>query len=177
MHIDAVEIKFWLEVLSYVSVILGIPIGLFRMSRTAKREQLDREYGTYNALDEKYLEFLGLCFDHPHLDIFELRDSAASELTPIQKKQELIAFSMLFSIMERAYLMYSDQTSDIKKRQWSGWQNYLIDYCGRVNFRAAWQVCGDQFDTRFVNYVSTFLGHPEGLRQVPDSQSTDQQLS
>lgn len=141
------------ELASYVVIILGVPAALYQYRRKTLREQQDREYGTYNALDEKYLEFVRLCFEHPQLDIFDIPDAQPAPATPKDQKQELIAFTMLFSIFERAYLMYADQSSRIKQRQWSGWLEYITEYCMRENFRRAWRISGNTFDTTFQEFV------------------------
>ena len=93
-----------------MTVIIGFPLGLIRYFNTKKREQKDREYGTYNALDDKYVEYQLLCLKYPYLDIFDVKDTNSIKLDEKQKKEELIVFTILLSIFERAYLMYSDKS-------------------------------------------------------------------
>jgi hypothetical protein len=147
-------LKDVLEALSYVAVIVGFPIALYQYRRKTMKEQSDREYGTYNALDEKYLEFLVVCRDNPRLDIFDIPDAVPVELDATERKQELIAFTMLISIFERAFLMYHDQHDSVRGKQWSGWHAYVRDYCQRANFRRAWTHAGDQFDTDFQKFMA-----------------------
>jgi hypothetical protein len=156
-----VDHKELLEALSYVAILLGIPAALWQYHRAVRKEALDREYGTYNALDEKYLHFQQLCLDHPELDIGDLPDETPHELDASQKKQELIGFTMLFAIFERAYLMYHDQSRELQKRQWEGWQAYIDDFCVRHNFRAAWEENGVTFDTRFMEFMKERLARAE----------------
>lgn len=137
------NLKDLLEVLSYIAILLGIPAGLVQYYRTARKEQLDREYGTYNALDEKYL--------------FDVPDEHPTKLTTEQTKEELVAFTVLFALFERAYLMYSDQSTLIKGRQWTGWEQYIVAYCSRKNFRAAWKLSGSTFDSHFQDYMKSRL--------------------
>ncbi|MEJ5995800.1 hypothetical protein WG904_15320 [Pedobacter sp. Du54] len=54
-------------------VILGLPLAYIQYRRVKKKEKSDREYRTYHALDEKYLEFQKLCLDHPYLNIFDIQ--------------------------------------------------------------------------------------------------------
>jgi hypothetical protein len=145
------------ELLSYIAVCLGIPVAIWQFRRAAQKEQADREYGTYNALDEKYLEFQQLCLEMPRLDVFDLADPSPVSLTPLEKKQELVAFTMLFSIFERSFLMYADQSTSIKKRQWMGWERYVMDYCARGNFRSAWRLSGNTFDTAYQTFMEQCL--------------------
>lgn len=153
-----VEYKEYFEALSYIAVLLGIPIGIVSYIKAAASEKRDREYGTYNALDEKYLDFQGLCFANPRLDIFDIADKQpVGDLTELEKKQELVAFTMLFAIFERAYLMYYDHDDEVKQRQWTGWNDYIIDYCKRRNFRAAWRISGETFDTEYQKFMKETL--------------------
>lgn len=145
------------ELLSNATVVLGIPAAIYQYRRGKLREQADREYGTYNALDEKYLDFQNMCFEHPQLDIFDIPDANPQPLTEEQRKQELIAFTMLISVFERAYLMYHDQSNRVKAAQWTGWDEYIRCYCERDNFRNAWEISGETFDRNFEHYVEGII--------------------
>lgn len=145
----------WLDIASKAVVILGLPVGLFQYARTKKKEKRDREYGTYNALDLQYIEFQKLCLEHSDLNIFDVADDPAPKLTPKQAKEELILFTMLFSIFERAYLLYQSERSD----QWHGWESYINSYCQRENFLRAWEISGKTFDTNFEAYMATIIEH------------------
>lgn len=151
------EWKDIFELLSYVTVALGFPAAIYQYRLSKLREQADREYGTYNALDEKYLEFQARCFEHPELDIFDIPDENPKPLGEEQRKQELVAFTMLISVFERAFLMYHDQSNKVKAAQWTGWDEYIRSYCARDNFRNAWEVSGETFDRNFENYVEEIM--------------------
>lgn len=160
------DITFVLNIISQLTIIFGFPIVISQYLIAKKKEKKDREYGTYNSLDEKYLEFQKLCLEFPRLDIFDIQDYGPSrELSVEEKKQELILFTILFSIFERAFLLYYDQNSEIKKRQWSGWNNYINCYCNRENFRSAWELSGSTFDTKFEKYMI------KNLKKISDDTS------
>jgi len=159
---NIIFLKDILEILAYISFIFAIPWALIEFFRTKRKEQLDREYGTYDALDQKYLEFQRLCLEYPYLDVFDIPDAKPVKLNKQQKKEELIAFTMLFSIFERAYLMYYDQSTEIKKKQWSGWKEYIIKYCNRENFRRAWKISGNTFDADFQMFMQELIDGIEG---------------
>lgn len=146
-----------LEIANKCVVLLGLPLAYFQYRKQVKKERRDREYGTYNALDEKYLEFQKLCLDHSYLNIFDIPDNEERELNQKELKEELIMFTMLFSIFERAYLLYSDQNTNIKKKQWNGWDSYIRTYCERPNFLRAWAISGNTFDTDFEAYMSSII--------------------
>ena len=161
------QLKDVFELLSYAAVVVGVPAGLLQYFLTVKKEQQDREYGTYNALDEKYIEFEKLCLQRPYLDVFDIPDKVPAALTEPQKKEEVIAFTILFAIFERAYLMYSDGSTAIKQRQWSGWDEYIRRFCKRENFRRAWVLSGNTFDTTFQHYMAECLGEFSNPKASP----------
>lgn len=146
---DLAALRDVLEPLSYLAILLGVPVALWQHRRAVHKEQEDREGGTYDALDEKFLEYQRICLDHTDLDIADVAQPLAVELTPEQRRAELIAFTFLMSVFERAFLMYRTQSGVVRRRQWSGWEEYMRDFAGRLNFRAAWEVSGRTFDEDF----------------------------
>jgi hypothetical protein len=54
-----------IQICSNIATILGIPIAIILFINEKRKERRDREYGTYNALDEKYLDYLKLCMENP----------------------------------------------------------------------------------------------------------------
>jgi hypothetical protein len=150
-------VKDLFEILSYLTITLGLPVAILQFKHNAAKEQADREYGTYNALDEKYIDFVELCFENPNLNIFDIQDAASPELTATEKKQELIAFTMLFSIFERAYLMYRGQVSSVRIKQWTGWYEYIQEFSRRPNFIEAWSVSGHTFDADYQEFMEALF--------------------
>ncbi len=76
-------------------------------------------------------------------------------LTPEDRYRERVIFSILISIMERAYLMYADRSYRVRQEQWDGWDGYIEDWCNRPNFAAVLPHLAPGFDERFGNYLHT----------------------
>ena len=146
--------KDFLEVLATIVVLGGVPFGLYKYVDAVKKEQRDREHGTYNALDEKYIMYQEVCLKNPKLDIFDIPDAQPASLNPEEKKKEVIAFTILMSIFERSFLMYSDKSDSIKEQQWQGWEEYITKFASRDNFKKAWEISGETFDTRFEEFMN-----------------------
>jgi hypothetical protein len=140
------------QIMQYLVFIIGIPITIYKYITSKKREQIDREYGTYDALDREFKDYCKLCLEHPDLDVAGYPNEATPNYTPEQKKQELIMFSMLCSLFERAYLMFKGSTSAAEKRRWAGWIAYFNDFSARKNFQSWWKQYGREYDTEFVDY-------------------------
>lgn len=146
-----------LDILVKIAQLVGIPVGIVVYGLNKRKERLDREYGTYNALDEKYVEYLTLCLEHDDLDVADVPKGRAEPLTPEQRRRELIMFSILLSIMERAYLMYRDESDAARQSQWEGWSAYIVDWSRRPNFASAAPVLSQQFDRRFSEYLDGLI--------------------
>lgn len=147
-----------IDIVASVIVILGVPTGLFQYFRNTKRERINNEYSAYNTTDQSYMDFLKICFENPQLDIFDIPDrSPAAKLSPTDSKKELIAFTMLICIFERAYFIYENAPSGVVSRQWGGWKEYIADYCRRPNFQNAWKHSGSQFDEDFQKFMQDIM--------------------
>jgi hypothetical protein len=143
------------ETVSHVIVIVGLPLAIIQYWKESSKERMDRRYEIYSSMDEKFVEWEKLCLEYPELDIHDVKDSVPVVLNEKQKKQEVILFTILFSIFERAYMLYSDESTQLKKSQWTGWDQYMQDYCKRENFRQAWKISGTTFAMEFQSYMET----------------------
>jgi hypothetical protein len=158
MNLDALQQI--LQIASSITSLLGIPIGIYVYYSTKRKEQHDREYGTYNALDEKYIDYLLLCLQNWDLDVFDVPLESKKKATAEQTRKEAILFSILTSIFERAYLMYEDQSNEIKKAQFTGWEHFMRDWSARANFRRAWKQAGfdpETYDQGFYKFMNSMI--------------------
>ncbi len=137
--------------LSNVSVALGIPIFAYQYMK----ERREREYGTFDALDEKYVEFQRLCIDYPELDIHDvpLAPGAAPNAETLRGKQEEAALWILIALFERAFLMYRRHPRKVRRNQFEGWVQQMREWAKRDNFRRAWGLLapGD-YDRDFMDW-------------------------
>jgi len=163
------DMKVLVDPLAAIGGIAGLYLALAAYRKATKKEQLDRERGTYDSLDAKYLDFLRLSIQHPELDLFERPLPAPPELSDQGCVQQLAAFAILLSIFERAYLLFKDETDGLRARQWAGWQGSMSQYAERGNFREAWRLCGDGFDTAFQTFLQNEYNLPAPYRQTASS--------
>lgn len=147
-------------VVSQLSILIAVVAFLFNVYK----ERRVRQNELYNATDERYLTFLKLSLENIDLDIFDISDSKIAEEAVKYKidlktfKKELILFSILIKICERAFLMFHEnRKSAYHKQQWNGWEAYIEDYCHRENFQRAWRIIGEQFDTEFTEMINGLM--------------------
>jgi hypothetical protein len=162
------RLRWSLEILSYLVVVLGVPVAVYQHVIAKRAERLDRERTIFEAAWTSYVDFERLCLEYPDLDVFDVPDAEPVALTPLQRKQELIALSMLFSVFERAFLLYAERPTAASGRQWREWEVHIDGYLCRENVLRAWRIGESDYDPRFTAYVQ------ERLRQL---QRTDFLLS
>ena len=147
-----------LQILTSVASIIGIPVAIYVYWSNKTKERKEKEYETYHALDEKYYEYIELCLQYPDLNLFYLPLSKDVPLTPPQMIQKYALFEILISLLERAHIMYSDQSTSIKKAQWEGWELYIQRWSQRRDFRELWSTLAPgYYDERFTQYVGDLV--------------------
>ncbi|MCA9258865.1 MAG: hypothetical protein KDA61_06680 [Planctomycetales bacterium] len=191
LFLTSPESNILFENLANLVVIFAVPVALRQYLRKSRSEQREHEQAVYDALDDKYLEFQQFCIAHPELDIADtphdasLKSTTSSEEKILRQRQELAAFSMLTSLFERAFLMYTDErsvtpgnrfsnalrriTSFVQggrrpsatlSNQWAGWENYIKNFCKRQNFRQAFSETAHTYDKDFADYLNDIISPP-----------------
>lgn len=150
-----------LDTILKVTQLIGIPVAILLYIFNKRNERRDKDYGTYDSLDDKYIDYLNLCLQYPMLDVSDIPKDQPPELTPDQRHSELMMFSILLSIMERAYLMYKDRSYNVRQKQWEGWNGYIRDWVTRANFRNALPQLASGFDSRFVAFLHEIVDFEE----------------
>lgn len=138
--------------------LLGVPTAICVYSMEQRQRRMEREYGTYDALDDKYIELQQLCLNHVELDVFDTPYDTPRELSEQQKKQEDAILYIRIAIFERAYLMYKrSRSKGIRKNQWAGWEIEIREWLERENFRALWALNRQYFDQEFIEFFDRQL--------------------
>jgi hypothetical protein len=165
------EITFmndFVQIVAHLVTIGGVPLAIWLYLQEKRRERHERAYGAWHALDSQYLRFLELCLARPDLDVLDLPVGDGGEPTNDQIRQEQILFRMLITLLERAFVMYHEQTTDVEERQWGQWLGYMKDFATRENFRLAWPQLSQRFDSDFVGFMDELMA-PEVRLECPMS--------
>jgi hypothetical protein len=125
--------------------------------RVAAQERESRVRDAYAALDDKYLDYVKLCLDHPDLDVFDTPMVRTVPPTIEQKRRESMILSTLISILERAYLMYNSPNDSFEQNQWNAWAVYMKTWATRANFREEWLHSSKEFDASFAAYMDNLV--------------------
>ena len=163
------------DIVTACGLILGL-IGLFIAYRTHRMEReseiLEREYGTFDALDDKYVEFMYKCAEHPHLDLFSIPIDSPRKLSTDDLNRERALYSVLISIFERAFLMFEKRASkELKERQYPGWKETMRTYCLRESFLHEWTQIGIQFDREFQVEMNGLISEEKSKLNLSEQQN------
>jgi hypothetical protein len=167
---DVSQVRDLLEPLSYLVTILGVPGAVYLFWSELRRQRREREHAAYNALADQYLDYIRMCIDDPDLGQFEWSVEEVADVRLDRKQMMLLTY--LIAIFERAYFMYRDQSARFRRKQWSGWEAYIDEWCARPPFRRAWGLYGQMFDTDFSAYLAGRVRAAEASAVAPTVAAT-----
>lgn len=145
------SIETW-ELMSYVVTVIGLPLAIAVFLFEQRKERENEEEEVYQLLSDSYQDFLKVALENPDLRLF------SDELTPTlddqQKERQLIIFTMLVSLFERAYLLlYEESMSPKQARRWNSWEDYIREWCQKPHFRSQLPQLLRGEDPSFVRYL------------------------
>ena len=126
----------WLEALSYLVTIIGLPLAISVYVYDRRRDQQTDEEEIFLRLSDEYADFMRLVIDNADLHL--LSPVVKGELSGEQLERKHALFAILVSLFERAYvLVYEEKMSRQQARLWQSWEDYMHEWCARSDFRAA----------------------------------------
>ena len=149
------------ELLSYVVTVVGLPLAIGVFLYEQRKERDNEEEEVYQLLADNYQDFLKVALDNPDLGLFSAEGTA--QLTDEQRERRVIIFSMLVSLFERAYLLLHEESmSSRQARRWSSWEDYMLEWCRRADFRATLPLLLRGEDPDFARYIQALVAREVG---------------
>lgn len=140
------------ELLSYVVTVVGLPLAILVFLYEQRKERENEDEEVYQLVSDNYQDFLKIALEHPDLRLFstEVNDALSDE----QKERQLIIFTMLMALFERAYLLIYDENMTPKQaRRWNSWEDFIIEWCRKPHFRVLLPQLLHGEDPGFVHYL------------------------
>jgi hypothetical protein len=152
------------EFLSYVVTVVGLPLAIAIFLYEQRKERRNEDEEIYQRLSDEYREFLKLVLDNADLHLLR-REGAKQEWSDEQKERRLAIFGILISLFERAYLLvYEDDMTKQTRRMWQSWEDYMLEWLRRADFRAALPELLEGEDEDFTRYISGLAAQERGMR-------------
>lgn len=143
----------WLELLSYLATVIGIPLAVGTFIFQEKKERQSEQEEIYDKLMGHYTEIQNKLFEYPELDF---HDAPLSD--PEKARRQLILYEMLISLFERSFILLEYEKDPVYQRMWNSWVDYIRVWIARPNFRAALPELMKGEDPDFVAYMSELSG-------------------
>jgi hypothetical protein len=127
------KLETW-ELLSYVVTVFGLPLAILAFLLEQRKERENEEEEVYQLLSDAYTDFMKLVIANPDL---KLRSQVSSpDLNDEQLERTQVMYEILISLFERAYLLaFEDNMSRKQLRRWRSWEDFMREWCRRVDFR------------------------------------------
>jgi len=146
-----------MEMLSYVVTVIGFPLAILTFVWEQRKERQNEEEEIFQRLSDEYREFLKLVLDNADLHLLRL-EGARAELTEEQKERQLAIFGILISLFERAYLLvYEEKMDKQTRRMWQSWEDYMLEWVRRTDFRSALPGLLEGEDEEFTRYITGLM--------------------
>ena len=147
------SVKDIAQIVYYIALSVAGPIALIEYFRSKKKDRQEREYNTYHELDNRFFDYQKLALEHYDLDILDVPNNDPSLAFDKKRKQEMVAYTILFSLFQRAFLMFNNQEDAFRQKQWSGWNLFLHVFIRRESVRTAWQLSKTTYDQDFQAFM------------------------
>jgi len=142
----------WWELLSYVVTVIGLPFAIIVFIKEQRKEREGEEEEIYQKLSDEYADFLKLVLQNSDL---QLRSVKGASLNDEQQERKAILFDLLVSLFERAYILaYEDRMTKPQQRRWQSWEDYMLEWCRREDFRKNLPTMLQGEDKEFVQYIA-----------------------
>ena len=163
------SVKDLAQIIYYITLSVAGPLALLEFLKARKADRRANEYKIYDELNDRFFEYQKIALEYYDLDILDVPNNDPSLGFDKKRKQEMVAYAILFSLFERAYLMFSHQAEAFQQRQWSGWKHFLNDFLRRESVRTAWQLSKGTYDTDFQAFMDGKVAEivPRGVTQAP----------
>lgn len=160
------EFKDWMELLSYLVTVVGLPFAIVVFIMEQRRERANEEEDIFQKLSDDYGKFMELALQNADLQL--LKNNSTENLTPEQQERMFVLFSILTSLFERAYvLVYEDDPNDKQLRMWKSWEDFMREWCRREDYRRALPQLLKGEDPDFAETITRYaLEEESALRQI-----------
>ncbi|KIC50384.1 hypothetical protein [Tateyamaria sp. ANG-S1] len=143
----------WLEGLSYLVTILGFPAAIYVIVREERLRRANEISELHRSLSQEYDGFLRMVMDNADLLLMS-RACLPEPVSEEQRERIEIIYRMLLSLFEKAFIiLHSDDMDGDAQRRWSSWEDDMMEWCSREDFRRLLTKLLDGEDPQFRAYI------------------------
>ncbi len=158
--VDFATFKDWMELLSYLVTVVGLPFAIIVFVWEQRRERANEEEDIFQKLSDDYGKFMELALQNADLQL--LKNTSTANLTPEQQERMFVLFSILTSLFERAYVLVYEEDPTVKQlRMWKSWEDFMREWCRREDYRRALPTLLNGEDPDFADAITRFATEEE----------------
>ena len=143
------DLMTWLEFLSYVATVVGIPLAVTVFMFEERKERQSEQEEIYEKLMDHYARIQEKLFEYPELDHHDSPLENAEDA-----RRQYILYEMAVSLFERSFILLYGETDPAYRRMWNSWADYIAEWTRRPNFRTALPRLMRGEDPAFVAYMA-----------------------
>ena len=171
VHREAMSWLEWLEALSYVVTIIGLPMAIYVYIRDQRKERMNDDEEVYLQLANDYEKFLKLVLENADLRLLTATVRTA-DLSEEQLERRNVLFEILVALFERAYiLVYEEKMTGQTARLWRTWEDYMRAWCRRDDFRGMLPKLLEGEDPDFARHILRIAGEGGADKAIEMGQS------
>lgn len=145
----------FMEFLSYVATVVGIPLALGTFIMQERKERQNEQEEIYDKLMAHYTGIQEKLFQFPELDVHD-----KPLANPEDARRQHILYQMVVSLFERAYILLANETDPEYRRMWNSWEDYIREWIRHPNFCEALPRLMEGEDKDFVAYMAAISNLP-----------------
>ena len=130
----------WMEICEfsfYTVETFALPFAIVVFVIERRKQRQGDEEELYQRLSDEYMSFLKLVLENADLQLLR-KKGPQNQLSEEQMERKQALFGILVSIFESSYiLVFEEKMNKQTRRLWSSWEDYMREWCGREDFRAA----------------------------------------
>jgi len=172
-----------LEVISYIVTSLGIVSALIGLLVARNQDQWRRSTETYHLISRDYADLIRTCLEHPDIGVLDEPGMYATlgidrdDPDLMTHRRSWLLYNLAIQDFEAAYLSLRDGPRRLRRVQWQGWRDWVLDYLDDPNFRRVWRHAGPSFDAGFFAEFESELTRRDAQRALdaaagPPTEST-----
>jgi hypothetical protein len=166
-----------LEVVSYLVTSLGIASALLGFLFARSQDRWRRSTETYHTITRDYAALIRTCLEHPDVGVldepgmFATLGIARDDPALADHRRSWLLYNLAVTEFESAYLSLRDGPRRLRRLQWEGWREWVLDYLDDPDFRRVWRQVGPSFDADFYAEFERLLAARDVERGVDPTPS------
>ena len=157
----------WLDVLSTIAALVGIPVGIGVFIWEKQRELRLRQIEVFLQSNDRYIAYLDKVLEHPELECGEYRSDDDDVKRSGFSVPQLTLYTQLILVLEQAWYVYQKSGLAGWDDYWKNWEVAFTYWATRDDFRTAWGFLDPNVDSGFGAYMQRLIQVEQECQQRP----------